>query len=226
MSTSNYIMAQNQADTFMGWSDATEVVDNFRHGGHFPESIKSYQDFLTKDAERFDIEVDPKRAKQVRRWYKRLKAFDPILQRKLLPFRTALGVLSDEIWQDNLAIAPWEQILEHPNELKPSAALRAQCCMLVVRAIFTQAEELHLIPEEYNFDYLCTKRLSAAEEAWYQRGPGAYLLLLGEDEGKDWTANLIEYGTAKDTVERIKLNFDVRTRNIFALQEERLAQPN
>lgn len=223
MSTSNYIMAQNQADTFMGWSDATEVVDNFRHGGHFQDHIKPYQDFLKKDAERFDIEVAPKRAKQVRRWYKRLKAFDPILQRKLLPFRTALGVLSDEIWQDNLAIAPWEQILEHPSELKPSAALRAQCCMLVVRAIFTQAEELHLIPEEYNFDYLTTKRMSEAEYAWYDRGPGAYLLLLGEDEGKDWTDNLIEYGTAKDVVARIKLNFDVRTRNIFALQEERLA---
>ena len=72
------------------------------------------------------------------------------------------------------------------------------------------------------------KPLSAAQEAWLKRGAIAYLSLLHDDEGKTWTENLATFFSgdtrSQQSIERTKLNFDVRLRNLHFLLRERAAQ--
>lgn len=228
MTDPNIIIAQDELDKQDGWDAAASYVDALREPQAYAEIMASYRDFLEHDGQQFDILVPRKQAQAVRRWFKKIKAFDPVLYRELLPFRTGIGLIDPKVFSEELLGAPFDQIMAEDKALTPSAALRARCCTLIVQDLFGQIEDEHLMPEDFNFDYLVTKPLSAAQEAWLKRGAIAYLSLLHDDEGKTWTENLATFfsgdARSQQSIERTKLNFDVRLRNLHFLLRERAAQ--
>lgn len=244
MTEQNYEIAQNEAQTQAGWNEATAYVQKLRQPEAYANFLNESKAFLAQEAQNFDRLVELRRAHDIRRWYKQLKAFDPTLASKLLPFRTAVGLLRPEIYQENIA-TPLYQLIVASNlyqeqkkakgkikgtfvtnpGIKPTAALRTFYCMGVVQAIFWHIEEAHLQPEDYNFEYLLQKELSVEEFAWLQRGPLAYLSLLTDDEGKTWQENLLDVDHSiihldESQIQRSQLNFDVRTRNLIIFREE------
>lgn len=228
MTDANFIIAQDERDKHDGWDAAASYVDSLREPQTFAELMAAYRDFLERDGLQFDLLVPRKQAKAVRRWFKYIKAFDPELYRKLLPFRTGIGLIDPKVFTEELLGTPFDRIVAEDKALTPSAPLRARCSTLIVQALFGQIEDEHLMPEDYNFDYLVTKPLSATQEAWLKRGAIAYLCLLQDDEGKAWTENLAspiaDDARSQQSIERTKLNFDVRLRNINFLLRERAAQ--
>lgn len=77
--------------------------------------------FLEQECAQFDRLVAPKRAKQLRRFYKLVKQLDPQTYRDTVDFRTAVGCLEQDVFDQFMAseIAHLEQTLEHGFAFKP-----------------------------------------------------------------------------------------------------------
>ena len=156
---------------------------------HEPEAFAQFcalnQDFLNSDAAQFEQRVPPERVQVINKLYGVIKLYAPDYFDLLLPFCTAIGELSDELFEPILHSG-----LRHAMrvELKcdqPELSIN-DLCLQIVLALFTQVQ--HYIAQ-FNDDYdaLRKHQPSAEESRWLARYYLAYMILSHHTDPAMWT---------------------------------------
>ena len=135
---------------------------------------------IAQECALFDRLVGPKRAKQVRRFYKLLKQIDPQTYRDTMDFRTALGCLHQSIFDQFIADESHhlEQTIAHGFSFKPNQIYLKICGALVYQNLLT-------------IDFAAGP-LAVDEKkiTWLRRFGSCYLRLLKKSDPQLWHIKL------------------------------------
>lgn len=142
--------------------------------------LNQTKEAIAQDCAHFDRLVEPKRAKQVRRFYKLLKQIDPQTYRDTVDFRTSLGCLHQSIFDQFIADESnhLEQTLAHGFSFKPDQIYLKICEALAYQNILMMN--------------LTAGTLIVDEKAvtWLRRFGCCYLRLLKKSDPQLWRIKL------------------------------------
>ena len=138
-------LGQPSIAQFFEVGDAERNAIAFQYSAQIVETLLQdeplYQAYLdqTKECALFDRLVEPKRAKQVRRFYKLLKQIDPQTYRDTVDFRTAIGCLDQSIFDQFIADESHhlEHTLKNGFSFKPDQIYLKICGALVYQNLLT-----------------------------------------------------------------------------------------
>ena len=139
-------LGQPSIAQFFEVGDAERNAIAFQYSAQIVETLLQdeplYQAYLdqtkeaiAQDCAQFDRLVEPKRAKQLRRFYKLLKQIDPQTYRDTVDFRTSLGCLHQSIFDQFIADESnhLEQTLAHGFSFKPDQIYLKICIVSKLR---------------------------------------------------------------------------------------------
>lgn len=156
---------------------------------------------FNQDAARFDLEVPLKRAQQIRKLYKALKALDPDMYQELKPLRTALGWLHEEMFQPLYTFVPscYDQQFSSP------AARKITIYTLFVLALH---DEFAYHASKFDAKHVtidtCTRMyLDPEHSKWIRYFAYGYPLIRSYLPDSRWEQNQLEYA---EPIDRLKID--------------------